>query len=115
MAQLGQKPHRFNYLDFLRPWRITAVPWREGKRVSGKDKVAALLVGKGRTQRILGAGRRGFGLVRRENLRGDEKVFAIGAEARGLPGDVSGGRWLRFGRANGLVRFGLGLHNGFVW
>ena len=64
------------------------------------------MVGKGRTQRILGAGRRGFGLVGRESLRGDEEVFAIGAEARGLPGDVSGGSWLRFATANGFVRFG---------
>src|ERR1035437_9130904 len=36
--------------------------------------------------------RRGLGLIGRQSARGDEEGFAVGAEARGLSGDVSGGR-----------------------
>ena len=52
---------------------------------------------------------------------GDEEGFAVGAEARGLAGEVSGGRRVRrvprvqLGRVNGFVYFGLGVHDGFVW
>jgi hypothetical protein len=35
MAQLGQKPHRFNYLDFLRPLKLTAGALEERKRHPG--------------------------------------------------------------------------------
>src|ERR1035437_3041593 len=82
----------------------------------------------------VGTRRRGLGrCLGRENSRGNEEGFAVGPEARGLPGDVSGGRrvrrvrwvgrrkglphrWVRLAwGASGLVCFGLGLQNGFVW
>ena len=52
---------------------------------------------------------------------GDVEGLAVGAEARGLAGEVSGGRRVRrvprvqLGRVNGFVYFGLGVHDGFVW
>ena len=61
-----------------------------------------------------GLGRVGIGVW----LRGDSEGFAVGAEALGLSGDVAGGtrvRWVRFGRVNGFVCFGLGVQDGFVW
>src|ERR1035437_1389876 len=62
----------------------------------------------------VGVGGRGLGLFGWQNTRGDEEGFAVGPIERRLSGDVSGGRWLRPGSANGFVCFGLGLQNGFV-
>ena len=66
-------------------------------------------------------GRRGVGLVGRQIPRGDDEGFAVGVEARGLSGDISGrrrvgrGRWVRRGRVRGFGCLGLGEHDGFVW
>src|ERR1039458_4435176 len=55
---------------------------------------------------------------------GDVEGFAVGAETRGLPGDIAGGRRVlrvrrvprvRRGRVNGFGCFGLGVQDGFVW
>src|ERR1035437_841997 len=58
--------------------------------------------------------RRGLGLFGWQSARGDEEGFAVGVEARGLSGDVSGGGWVRLRSAKRFVGFGLGLQNGFV-
>src|ERR1035437_9156114 len=67
-------------------------------------------------------GGRGLGRIGRQSARGDEEGFAVGAEARGLSGDVAG--WARVWRlrrvrrlrlawgASGFVWFGVGLPNG---
>ena len=68
-----------------------------------------------------GLGQVGIGHLRGQFSRWDEEGFAVGAEARGLAGEVSGGRRVRrvprvqLGRVNGFVYFGLGVHDGFVW
>src|ERR1035437_276240 len=58
--------------------------------------------------------RRGLGFIGRQSARGNEEGFAVGVEARGLSGDVSGGRRVRLRSAKRFVGFGLGLQNGFV-
>src|ERR1035438_635507 len=86
MAQLGQKPHRFNYLDFLRPWRITAVPWRKRKRVSGQDKGAKKSFG------MPGVSLRGGGVIGWEGADPeDTRGRAAGFRTR-RAGEPAGGR-----------------------
>ena len=84
----------------------------------------------GLTVLLVTPGRTGVGVRRRGIVRspvGDEEGFAVGAETRGLAGDIAGGRRVprvlrvprvrrvRLGRVNGFGGFGLGVQDGFVW
>src|SRR5208283_1525098 len=94
MAQLGQKPHGFNYLDFRRPWKIAAV---------------ASLAVEGWTHGELLVGRRG-GLAVLGTVVG-EAEFAIGTIVFG-----GMGVWVRRLRGtSGFLYFWLGILDGFVW
>src|ERR1035441_11038440 len=74
---------------------------KEGKRVSRKDartqRDALRGQGMGLTVSLVTPGRTGVGVgVRRRGIVrspvGDEEGIAAGAETRGLPGDIAGGR-----------------------